>query len=209
MKKFSINKIINMSMSKLMNTKRNALRTMYSTLNKKRASIVDSFKKHGRESELPTNLTRKVNSNKLSNAELVQEIGNMSNALLSNKYSSYSAWRKDYMKGKRKYAEFIGKKKVSDAEYDKYRQFMSDMYEMHKNDMDPSDLYNESNDIYLLSKRLNLNPNQFTDNLEKWSKRLEELNEEIDTSSIRKGEELDLDIYSDSFSKVASWLEED
>lgn len=209
MKKFSIKSIINMSMSKLMNTKRNDLMSMYSTLNKKRASIVDIFKKHGRESELPSNLTRKKNSNKLSNAELVQEIGNMSNALLSNKYGSYSAWRRDYMRGKRKYADFIGKKKVSDAEYDKYRQFMADMYEMYKNDMEPSDLYNESNDIYLLSKRLNLNPNQFIDNLEKWSKRLEELNEEIDTSSIRKGEELDLDIYSDSFSKVASWLEED
>lgn len=212
MKKFSLKSIINMSRVALASTKRNTLRSMYSTLSKRVSSIINQFKKHGRESELPRSIYQKSNSNKMSNEELVNSIGNMSNYFLNSKYASYSAWRKVYDRQKKDYRDLMNKKRVTDAEYDEYRSFMNDMYYMNKNSMDPSDLFHESQDIWKLSSRLNLNPYQFADNMEKWSSRLEELNEHIENNKdikVISGDDLSLDMYSEAFSKVASWLEEE
>lgn len=211
MKKFSLKSIINLSRVALANTQRNTLRSMYSTISKRASSIINQFKKHGREAELPRSLYQPSNSNKMTNNELVTAIGDMSNYFLNTRYSSYSAWRKDYDKKKAEYRKLMNKKKVSDAEFDEYRSFMNDMYYMNKNSMDPSDLYHESQDIWKLSSRLNLNPYQFADNMEKWSTRLETLNEKLDRKEIDviSGDDLSLDMYSEAFSKVASWLEEE
>ena len=206
---FSLKKVINMSRVALAGLKRNVLRSMYKTLNKKVKKTVKTFEKHGRGSELPNFLlNHPTNSNLMTNAELVNEIGKLSSFYLSSN-SSYSSWLKNYKSQKEDFRRMLGSKKVTDAEYDEYRDFMRDMYYMYKNDMDPSDLYHESKDLYLLSKRLNLNPRQFMDNLENWRERLEELNENISDEGVISGNHLDIDVYSKAFNKVASWLEED
>lgn len=208
MKKFSIKDIINTSMSSLMKTKRNTLRSMHSILNKRISSIVKQFKKHGREDELPQSLTKKRSSN-MSNAELVTSIGDMSNILLNSKYESYSKWRARYNKNKADYRKLVGKKRVSDAEYDEYRKWMNDMYEMYKNIMDPYELYNNSQDLWVTARRLNLDVRQFEDNIEKWSKRMEKLTENIPDNQIIKGKDLEVDVYLNKLDKVASWLDEE
>ena len=209
MAKLSVKEIINASIYKLSGMKRNELRSAYSKLAKKMDKVIEQFSKHGRLDELDKSITKKrKNANKLTNEELVKSIGDYSNFFLS-KNNSYSKWSKKYRSDKAKYRDLMGVKRVSDAEFDEYREYLKDMYEEHKNDMEPSDLYNESNDIWLLSKRLNLNPYQFSDNLEKWSKRLEKLNENISDNDIISGDELELEVYSDSFKKVASWLKEE
>lgn len=209
MAKLSLKKIIESSRYALASLKRNELRSAFSILNKRMKKISKDFAKHGKLDELEKRYRKvNVNPNKMSNEELLNAIGDYSE-FLNNKVNSYSKWRAEYRKGKKRYADMIGKKRVTDAEYDRYRDYMAEMYELHKNSIEPSDLYNESNDIWILSTRLNLNPMQFTENFEKWSKRLEKLNEKIDDASIIKGEELDLEVYAKSFKKVASWIQED
>lgn len=209
MAKLSLKKIIESSRYELASFKRNVLRKAFSIVNQRMKKISKDFEKHGRLDELEKRYRKvNLNPNKMSNEELLNAIGNYSE-FLNNKVNSYSKWRAEYRKGKKRYADMISKKRVTDAEYDRYRDYMNEMYELNKNSMEPSDLYNESNDIWILATRLNLNPNQFTDNMEKWSKRLEKLNEKIDDADIIKGEELDLEVYSKSFKKVATWLQED
>lgn len=209
MANLSLKKVIEASRYELASFKRNVLRKAFSIVNKRMKKISKDFEKHGRLDELEKRYRKvNLNPNKMSNEELLNAIGSYSE-FLNNKVNSYSKWRAEYRKGKKRYAELISKKRVTDAEYDRYRDYMNEMYELNKNSMEPSDLYNESNDIWILATRLNLNPNQFTDNMEKWSKRLEKLNEKIDDADIIKGEELDLEVYSKSFKKVATWLQED
>lgn len=204
----SFKKIINMSRASLSGASRNVLRKMYSVVSKRADKVVNDFKKHGRLDEIPSKYLKHKNVNKMTNAQIVTEIGNISNYFLNNKAISYSAWRKQYNKGKANYRDLVGKSRVSDAEYDSYREYMKDMYELYKNTMKPSDLYNESNDLWLQSKRLNLSVEQFMDNMTKWNKRLEKLNEKIEDKNIVKGEELDLEVYKGAYKRIATWLKD-
>lgn len=209
MAKLSLKKIIESSRYALASLNRNELRKAYSTIRKKMQKVIKDFEKHGRLDELEKRYRKNYgNTNKMTNEELMNAIGNYSE-YLNNKVNSYAKWKASYIKGKKDYAKLMKVKRVTNAEYDDYREYMREMYELYKNDMDPSDLYNESKDIWLMANRLNLDPRQFSDNIEKWGKRLEKLNEKIPDSEIVDGSELDLEVYVESFKKVASWLQED
>ena len=208
-KKRSFKNIINTSRYQLMKTNRNELRSMYSTLSKKVSKLVNQFEKNKRAGDLPDELRRfKTNSNKMSNADLVTAIGDYSNFFLTNRYRSYAEYKRQYNEGKQRYKDLIGKSRVSNAEYEDYRRYMKDMYERDKANW-PSE-YDDAMDIYVMSRRLNLDPRQFKDNLSKWQKRLEKMDAMLDAGTLElvRGKGLDIEEYS-NVGKVASWLKYD
>ena len=208
-KRASFKQIINASRYELMKTNRNELRSEYAVISKRVKGLVNQFSKNNSLDALPSNISNfKTNSNKMTNAELVTALGDMSNFFLNSRYKSYSEYKRVYNEGKERYRNLTGKKRVSNKEYEDYRQYMKDMYERDKANW-PND-YDDAMDVYVLSRRLNLDPRQFQDNLSKWQKRLEKMDAMLEAKKLKlkQGKELDIEEYS-NVGKVASWLRYD
>lgn len=145
---------------------------MYQKLKSNISRTVNVFKKHDKEHKLPEYVTSLKPVNKLNQAELVNEVNRLSNFLMSD-MKSYKSYQKRRSEDKERAERNLGYTFKSEADFDEYEKFLHEMYIRDKDNWKQH--YEDAMDLFVQSRRLNLNPKQFQANYEYWLENAEEL----------------------------------
>lgn len=165
-----------MSRNKISKLSKKEMRNAYKTLKKEVTKRVSTFKKHDRLNYIPKGMIDLPNMKDLDNASMVNKINEMGNFLL-NKNSTYSKFMKREREIMENMEEDLNRKFKSYGEYEEFKRFVADMMKRNKKGTikDDSAAYQNTLELWLQSKRLNLKADKFLKNYNYWLNNVDKL----------------------------------
>ena len=189
----------NISRYELGNMTKKELKSLYSQLRKETKKRAKTFKEHGAESVLPSGIRKPRAMKGLSKRQMANDIANMSSFLRSN-ISSYNKYITRFRAQKGRAEERLGIK-LNNEDAELYAQFMDEMKERSGENWKTQ--YLEAMELFVQSRRLNIDPMKFKRNFDYWlehSWTLEDA-EPINKSNVKPSDYIkQLDLES-----IASW----
>ena len=171
----AIKDLINMTRFQLGKLSSAKLKSAYNQLKRTVSKRIDVYKKHGRMDVIPKGLHNIENVGDLDASEKISKIGEMSNFLLSGK-STYTKFMESEREELENIEEDLDIKFKSFEEFNDYKRFLRDMYARDKKGWRASsEQYEDSIDLWLQSRRLNLKASQFLRNRQYWLENVDEL----------------------------------
>lgn len=200
-KKASVKSIINMTRYSLNRQKKSDLRSFYSTLKKRIKKISDVYKRHGDLDVLPSSVVDLPAINKLDADELVSKIGVLSNFLLNSPYRTYKGFIEKRKEDMERLSDTLGYD-VDDEDFELFQRFMSDMYIREKDNW--SRVYDDAMDLFVQSRRLNVDPKRFVRNYDYWLKHVDII-ADIDEEEVNSFNDIKKYLEKEGVPSVASW----
>ena len=171
----SIKSIITSSIYDISSYNVKTLKKIYQKLKKSTSRRVSVYKRHGREAVLPRNIRQVLPPvSKLNKADLIKNIGDMSNFLMSNK-KTYTNYLRSRKKAKQRLEESLNRPFENEAEFDELNEFLHEMYLRDKDNWKRH--YDDAIELFNQSRRLNIDVDQFYDNYDYWLEMTDELSE--------------------------------